>query len=52
MSDPKQIYYSPEFVELLKKNAYMSPHTIRVINNPVHAYLCDGNCGEEPELKD
>lgn len=49
MSDPK-LYYSPEQIELLKQNMHLSPHTIRLMNDPVHAYLCDGNCGGQPEL--
>ena len=37
-----EFYFDPEFLKALKENMKMSPHTIRLINNPVHAYLCDG----------
>jgi uncharacterized protein YlaI len=37
-----KVYFDPEFVASLKKNLEMSPHTWLLINNPVHAYLCEG----------
>ena len=48
MSESNPVFYTPEDIEVLKKNMYLSPHTRRILNNPLHACICDGNCPDEP----
>ena len=36
------IFYDQQALRLLRKNMEMSPHTILLINNPLHAQLCTG----------
>jgi uncharacterized protein YlaI len=36
------IAYSPWFIALFKKNSQLSPHTVLMMNNPLHAYVCEG----------
>jgi hypothetical protein len=37
-------FYSKEVLEVLRANTFLSPHTARILNNPIHAYICDGRC--------
>jgi len=43
------VFYTPEAIEVLKLNTQLSPHTVRCLNNPIHAYLCDGSCNVSVE---
>ena len=36
------VYFDSTFIETLKANTVMSPHTVLCLNNPLHAYLCTG----------
>jgi hypothetical protein len=42
VDEKPKTYFSPEFIKNLKENTVMSPHTILLINNPLHAYTCSG----------
>jgi uncharacterized protein YlaI len=39
----QNIFYSQEFLEVLRENTKISPHTALILNNPMHAYLCEGD---------
>ena len=38
----RDVYFDPEFLKVLKANMQLSPHTVRLMNDPLHAYLCSG----------
>ena len=41
------MHFDPEFIKALKANMQMSPHTVLLLNNPIHAYLCEGDACRE-----
>ena len=41
------IFYTKEELAVLKANLYLSPHTVLLMNNPIHAYVCEGDACRE-----
>lgn len=37
------VFFTPEVMECLRRNLALSPHTQLLMDNPVHAYLCEGD---------